>query len=198
MGERREVGGQVLGGRHHAALDQHGNDADVLVLQRGCHLDPEEVFGIVEAALVLSRIPDGQPLPADDGEQHGAGLELAPDELDEIHSRGDVVGVLEDAVGAEMRLEGGQQRQHMPRAVLAAVADEDARLGLRTCGHLSLDLPAVRCPVRSAMRVAPYGAGAAAMRVAPYGDCRHKAPRRIPPASAPPGSGGRPVSGLTR
>jgi hypothetical protein len=142
MRERGQIGRQILCSGHRAPLDEHGNHANLFVLERGCDFNAQEVFRIVEAAPLEPGILNGQPVSTDDGEQHGAGFELVLDELDEVHAGRNVVGVLEDAVRAELRAQGGQQREHMPRAVLAAIADEDARFGLRIrCGHLSPGSP---------------------------------------------------------
>ena len=122
-----EIGWQVLGRRHRRTLDQNRDDPDALVLERTRHLHPQKIVGIVDAPPLEAGILDGQPLPPDDGKEHRARFKFVLDELEEIRPWGNVVGVFEDPIGAEMAAQGGQQSEHMARAVFAAVADKNPR-----------------------------------------------------------------------
>ena len=55
-----------------------------------------------------------QPLPPDDGQEHRARFELVLDELEEVRPGRNVVGVLEDAVGAEMAAQRGSRASTWP------------------------------------------------------------------------------------
>src|SRR5688572_32929732 len=99
----------------------------MLVVERRRDLESKVIVRIVETTGLGSRILDRRPLAADDGEEHPAGFELAPDDVDEVLTRRNVIGVFEDAVGAETLPQRAQQRPDKARRVLAAIADEDAR-----------------------------------------------------------------------
>jgi hypothetical protein len=68
---------------------------------------------------------NGQPVSTDDGQEYRARLEHVFDELDEVLTRRNAVGVLEDAVGREVTAQVPHEGKHGRLGVLAPIADED-------------------------------------------------------------------------
>ena len=91
--------------------------------------------GVVEATAAV-RIGDGQPVLADQRQQHVAGPDRAGDHLNEVVAQLDRVDVLEDLPAAVVVGEPVVEPAGLLGGLIAPVADEDpTRLGWRGCSH---------------------------------------------------------------
>jgi hypothetical protein len=88
---RLEVGRQILRSRH----GRPRNHKDVLVLESGRDLEPQEVIRRVHPATLEAGILDGQPVPADDCHQNRARFEFMLDDVEEVLAWSDAIGVFE-------------------------------------------------------------------------------------------------------
>jgi hypothetical protein len=135
-GEGLEVAGEGVHRRHARPVHQDRDHPDPAGQRRG-DLQADEVARAVQAPAALG-VRRRQPLVADHRQQHVAGADRPLDALHEVAAGLDGVHVHEDPLGAEP---GGQvlaQPARVPRAVLAAVGDEDAGHGVPPGAH---DIP---------------------------------------------------------
>ena len=135
-----EILGQILGARHLGLVDEHRDDRNV-ALQRACRLQPDEVERVVEATLAF-RIGDGEPVLADDREQHAARCNLLLDRAPKVTAGLDAGNVHEHRVLAESIAQIFEQAPGVAFGVVAPVADEDsAHLCVRSGRHDPLAEP---------------------------------------------------------
>ena len=123
-GQKGQALRQILPARHDRALDQDRDDPHAAG-QGGLDFQPDDVVGIVEppgAAL----IGGGQPVRADDCQQHPAGRDRAEDFLGEVHARLDRVDIDEDLALAETIGQPVSQSASEVAAFLPTVADKNA------------------------------------------------------------------------
>jgi hypothetical protein len=66
-GQGREARWQFLRRRHLGVVDENGNDSNVISIQGGLNLEPNEIFGVIEA-FRSTGIGDREPLGPDQGE----------------------------------------------------------------------------------------------------------------------------------
>jgi len=114
---------QLVGARHGSLLHEHRNDRDV-ALQRACRLEPDEIVGVVQAALAFL-VGRGQPGLADNREQHAAGSDLLLYDAAEVAARLDARHVHEDRVLAEALAQVLEQAAGMALGVVPPIADEN-------------------------------------------------------------------------
>src|SRR6185312_11541356 len=98
-------------------------------LERGLHLQADEVVGVLEPAGAAG-VGDRRPLRANNGQQHVAGVERFVDALREVLSRLDGADVHEDRALAEVAGKRVVQAAGITGRVLPSIADEDAAHGL--------------------------------------------------------------------
>ena len=87
---------QVFGRWHGRAVDENRNDANAAV-KRSLDLDPNEVFGIVDAATVVS-VDARNPLCANDGDERVADGHAFGQQLDKINAGRNAIDVKEDVL----------------------------------------------------------------------------------------------------
>jgi hypothetical protein len=92
--------------------------------QGGLDLQPHEVIGTVKPTPPI-RIGDGEPLVADQRQQHIAGSDRSGDGLDEVVAKLDGIHVFEDLAAAEVDCEPIEQPARRIGGVLPPIADED-------------------------------------------------------------------------
>ena len=123
-GQTGEALRQILPARHDRALDQDRNDPHVAG-KGGLDFQPDDVVWIIKppTAPLVGR---GQPLRADDRQQHPAGRHRAEDFLGEVHARLDRVHIDEDLALAETIGQTVIQPASKMAALLPTVANKDA------------------------------------------------------------------------
>ena len=115
---------QVVGLRHHCAVDQHGNDRHV-ALERGFDFDAHEIVGIIKAAAIVL-VRAREPIPADNRDQRIASANALCQHFDEIAAGRDVVDVDEDVLAPKAVLQAIIDAPREPGRVFSAIANEDA------------------------------------------------------------------------
>ena len=115
---------QIFPARHDRALHQDRNDPHAAG-QGGLDFQPDDVIWIIKppTAPLVGR---GQPVRADDRQQHLAGRHRAEDFLGEVHARLDRVHIDEDLALAEPIGQAVIQPASKMAALLPTVADKNA------------------------------------------------------------------------
>jgi hypothetical protein len=125
-GQGLQILGQVLDVRHLRIAKQQREDAYAGTAGAFGDLVPDPVSGNVEATAPLP-VNDVEPLRPDDHEHRRAGVEPALNGVDEIRAGVDAGEILEHLLAGELSAEVVGQPARRKFAIVAAVADEDAR-----------------------------------------------------------------------
>ena len=132
LDERLQIGREISRLRHRRAMHQHRDDEHVAG-KPGGDLGADEILGFVDPPQARRRAR-AEPLRSNDHQQHTARSDRSMQDVDKVLAGFDVVDVHEDRALAESCGQRVIEAANVTRAVVAAVADENA-WNLRHVSH---------------------------------------------------------------